>query len=87
MLRLKVWEASAEGAEIAMLDGDGRCHVARTLGPTPTVGTTVLGRSMHLGRIIVVSDPGRRRYRLDIVEVDCDRQHAIERLHPFVTIL
>ncbi|MDE2368505.1 MAG: hypothetical protein KGN16_05985 [Burkholderiales bacterium] len=87
MLRLKVYEASAEGTEIALLDAEGRCHIARTLGHAPAVGTMVLGRSMHLGRIIVVSEPGRRRYRLDVVEVDCDRQHAIERLHPFVTIL
>ncbi|MBU6257616.1 MAG: hypothetical protein KGL18_02280 [Burkholderiales bacterium] len=87
MLRLKVYEASADSAEIALLDAEGRCYIARTLSQPPAVGTMLAGRALHLGRCIVVSDPGRRRYRIDVIEIDCDRQRAIERLHPFVTTL
>lgn len=85
MHRFRVYEACTNGLEIALVDEAGRCHVARTAGLTPPIGTELDGPlgSRELERFKCMNTG--QLFRVAFVARDCDRQATIERLHPDIT--
>ena len=85
MHRFHVYEACTKGLEIALTDATGRCHIARTSGPPPPFGTELDGPLGNSGLERFKCMTTGKLFRVAFVELNCDRQATIERLHPQVT--
>ena len=85
MHKFKVYESSAQGAEIAVMDQGGQCHIARTEGLPPPTGTELDGpRGSRRPERFQCTATGKS-FRVAFVALDCDRQTTIERFHPDIT--
>jgi hypothetical protein len=85
MHRFHVYEACKQGQEIALADEAGRFHVARISGDPPPIGTELDGPLGNRGLERFRCTTTGQLFRVAFVELDCDRQATLERLHPQVT--
>jgi len=85
MHRFRVYEASAKGEEVALVDNRGTHHIARTDGPVPPVGTELDGPRGSRKLMRLQCTTTGRSFRLAFVAMNCDRQATLERLHPQLT--
>jgi hypothetical protein len=85
MHKFQVFESSRKGAAIALIDGQGQCHIARTLGSAPPVGAELDG-PRGLGPVRLRCTTTGRMFQVAFVQQNLDRQTSIERLHPRLTV-
>ncbi len=86
MHKFQVFESSRQGAEIALMDSEGQCHIARTSGSAPPVGAELDGPRGGLGQVRLQCTTTGRMFQVAFVEQNLDRQASIERLHPRLTV-
>jgi hypothetical protein len=84
-LHYRVFESSHDGTEVALLDTRHRCHIARRAGSMPCVGVDLAGPKPVIGAVALRCMATQRVFELNFVAIDCDRQRALERLHPTIT--
>ncbi len=85
MHRFRVYEASIQREEIAVMDKAGQCHVARTSGLAPPIGTELDGPLGNRGFERFQCMATGKMFRVAFVELNCERQATLERLHPQIT--
>lgn len=64
MHKYRVIENPNGDGRIALQSGSGRCHLARALGGSPTVGAIVYGTRPHLGFGILLGSSSAQSYRV-----------------------
>ena len=82
MPRFHVYEANPERRAFALQDPEGLCHVARSLGTMPQIGSQLEGAAPRLGSGSLQCAESGRDYAVMFDAVACDRQATLEHLHP-----
>lgn len=82
MTQFHVYEANPERGCFALQDADGLCHVARSLGRPPPIGSEFEGAPPQLGTGSLQCARTGRELAVMYDAVACDRQATLEHLHP-----
>ena len=82
MSSYRVFDQCPLGLEIALRDGTGRFHIARTSSDVPPVGTELAGLQPRRGQGTVLAAKGGQMFPVTLQVVDCGLQTIFDRLHP-----
>ena len=77
-----MYEANPERGSFALQDPEGLCHVARSLGKLPPIGSELEGPAPELGSGTLQCAASGRDIAVMYDAVACDRQATLEHLHP-----
>ena len=86
MHNYQVYESSSDKRRVALSDDIDRCHVGRPTAGAPAFGVKLVGLPPRLGLNVLLCARTGRIFRIIFEWIDCDRQAAIERLHPRLTL-